>query len=203
MTLKSLYARAVRKLKGVVLVDSHIHPSSKVEPGSHVVGSTFDRHSYCGYDCSILYADIGAFCSLANHLTIGGAHHPLDYVSTSPVFLSHKDSVSEKFARHDYLPLVRTRIGNDVWVGDRAMIRAGVSIGDGAVVGMGSVVTRDVPPYAIVAGNPARLLRMRFEQRIIDGLLALRWWDYDDDELRRIGPLIPDPEALLREKGIT
>jgi acetyltransferase-like isoleucine patch superfamily enzyme len=202
MGLRSFYARAFKKVRGAAVIESRIHPTSKVEPGSQVVGSSFDRHSYCGYDCTILHAEIGAFCSIANNVTIGGAQHPFEYVSTSPVFLSHKDSVRTKFARHDYLPVVRTQVGNDVWIGERAMIRAGTHIGDGAVVGMGSVVTRDVPPYGIVAGNPARLIRMRFDQPVIDGLLALRWWEFDDEELRRIGPLIPDPVALLKEKGI-
>lgn len=199
--LADLYFKIVRKARGRNLSGSRINPTSKVEAGSVVVGSTFDRHSFCGYDCTILHTDIGAFCSIAGRVAIGGAHHPIEYVSTSPTFLSHRDSVKAKFARHDYLPVVRTSIGSDVWIGEGCFIKAGVRIGHGAVIGMGSVVTRDVPDYAIVAGNPARLVRMRFEQPIIDGLLKMAWWKMPDKELRRIGPLIPDPEALLRQEG--
>lgn len=201
MNLQSLYFKLWRKLRGKNLSHSKIHPTSKVEAGSVVVGSTFDRHSFCGYDCTILHANIGAFCSIAGRVAVGGAHHPIEYVSTSPVFLSHRDSVKAKFARHEYLPVLHTSIGSDVWIGEGCFIKAGVRIGHGAVVGMGSVVTKDVPDYAIVAGNPAKLIRMRFEQRIIDGLLELQWWTMPDEELRRIGPLIPDPEALLRQEG--
>lgn len=197
-----LYARLLRKLRGSAVRGSRIHATSKVESGSTVVDSSFDRHSFCGYDCSILNADIGAFCSIAGSVTIGGAHHPVEYVSTSPVFLSHRDSVRAKFSQHDYLPRTRTHVGNDVWIGERVLVRAGVRIGDGAVVGMGSVVTRDVPDYAIVAGNPARLLRMRFDEDVVAGLLRLRWWECSDAELRRLAPLFTDPRALLRQEGL-
>ena len=93
----------------------------------------------------------------------------MHFVSTSPVFLSHRDSVKAKFSRFDYLDLPRTRIGSDVWIGHGAHVRAGVEIGHGAVVGMGSVVTKDVPPYSVVGGNPARVLRMRLSEENING----------------------------------
>ena len=201
MRLTDFYFKIMRKARGKNLAYSRIDASSKVEAGSVVVDSTFDRNSFCGYDCTILHADIGAFCSFAARVSVGGARHPIEYVSTSPVFLSHRDSVKAKFARHDYLPVIRTVIGNDVWIGERVSIKAGVRIGHGAVIGMGSVVTKDVPDYAIVAGNPARIIRMRFSEPIIRGLLKMQWWKMPDDELRRIGPLIPDPEALLRQEG--
>lgn len=198
----TLYAKALRKLRGTALTDSHVHPTSKIEPGSRLTSSTFDRHSYCGYDCSFVHVDVGSFCSIANGVTIGGAQHPVHFLSTSPTFLSHRDSVKAKFAEHVYNPAFRTTVGNDVWIGERALIKAGVTIGHGAVIGMGAVVTRDIPPYAIVAGNPARLIRMRFSQPVIDGLLKLRWWDFSDDDLRRIGPIAPEPETLLRQEGL-
>ena len=167
-----------------------------------MLNSTMGRHSYCGYKCTFLDVDIGAFCSIANEVMVGGAHHPVEYVSTSPVFLSHRDSVRTKFARHDYLPIVRTTIGNDVWLGQRCLIRAGVTIGDGAVVGMGAVVTRDVPPYAIVGGNPARIIRMRFDDEVVTALLRWKWWALPDEELRRIGPMMDRPAELLKREGL-
>lgn len=201
MNFLGLYFKIRRTLRGKNLAGSQIDPAAKVESGSTVIGSTFDRHSFCGYDCTILHVDIGAFCSIAGRVSIGGAHHPVEYVSTSPVFLSHRDSVKAKISRHDYLPIVRTVIGSDVWIGEGCFIKAGVRIGHGAVIGMGSVVTKDVPDYAIVAGNPARLIRMRFAQPLIDGLLRMQWWTWSDAELRRIASLVPDPEALLRQEG--
>jgi acetyltransferase-like isoleucine patch superfamily enzyme len=126
----------------------------------------------------------------------------MEFVSTSPVFLSHKDSVKVKFARHHYLPAVRTIVGNDVWIGEGVFIKAGVTIGDGSVVGMGAVVTRDVAPYSIVGGNPAQFIRLRFEQEVVDALLRMKWWELPDSELRRLGPMFNDPRAMLQSQGL-
>jgi chloramphenicol O-acetyltransferase type B len=197
-----LYARLLRKLRGSAIRDSRIDPTSKVESGSTVVGSTFDRHSFCGYDCAILNADVGAFCSIASRVAIGGAAHPVHFVSTSPVFLSHKDSVKAKFSRHDYLPVVRTVVGHDVWIGEGVFVKAGVTIGHGAVVGMGSVVTRDVAPYTIVAGNPARVIRSRFDPPTVKALLRMSWWDLEEEELRRLAPMFDRPQEMLRKEGL-
>jgi acetyltransferase-like isoleucine patch superfamily enzyme len=192
-----LLFKILKKLRGSAIQNSVIDKSSKIESGSIVVNSQFSKHSFCGYDCSILNCHVGSFCSIANRVIIGGVSHPMEFVSTSPVFLSHKDSIKAKFADHIYLPALRTAIGNDVWIGEGAYIKAGINVGHGAVIGMGSIVTHDVPPYAIVAGNPARLIRHRFSDEIIQGLLASKWWDWPDARLHSLGPYINDPEVFL------
>lgn len=201
MSLLFFYSRALKKLRGSAIRASTIHSTSRIEAGSTIFSSTFGKHSFCGYDCSILNCSIGSFCSIASRVCIGGVAHPVNFVSTSPVFLSHRDSVKAKFARHDFLPMVRTSIGNDVWIGEGAYIKAGVSIGHGAVVGMGSVVTKDVEPYAIVAGNPAKVIRMRFDQRIIEALLQMAWWDLPESELAKISEYFDRPTELLTREG--
>lgn len=197
-----IFSRLLKKARGSAIAGSAIHRTSKIESGSTIVSSNFDRHSFCGYDCTFIDCDVGAFCSIAGGVVVGGARHPMEYVSTSPVFLAHRDSVTTKFSRHPYRWTARTTIGNDVWIGEKCLIKAGVTIGHGAVVGMGSVVTKDVPPYAIVAGNPARLIRIRFQPNVVEALLKLEWWNLPDEELRRLAPLFPDPEALLRQEGL-
>lgn len=91
----------------------------------------------------------------------------------------------------------RTSIGNDVWIGESAIIKQGVSVGDGAIIGMGSIVTHDVPPYSISAGNPAREVRKRFPQNQIDCLLEIKWWDLGDDQLAHYAENIKNPEKFI------
>lgn len=195
-------ARLQKRLRFSALRNTVIGFDATVEAGSQVVDTTIGRHSFCGYDCIILNAEIGAFCSIAQEVTIGGAAHPTHFVSTSPVFLSHRDSVKFKFARHVYEHLPRTIIGHDVWIGYRATIRSGVTIGTGAVIGMGAVVTKDVAPYSIVGGNPATNLRFRFDKDVIDALLKSKWWDWDKERLTQAATLFTDPREFLRSEGL-
>lgn len=200
--LRYLVARLQKRSRLSAVRKSVIHETSVIEPGSQIVQVEMDRHSYCGYECSIINAHIGSFCSIADQVFIGGSAHPLEYVSTSPVFLNHRDSVKAKFAHHEFLKLPRTEIGNDVWIGHGARIKAGITIGHGAVVGMGAVVTKEVRPYAIVAGNPAREVRRRFEDRIVEALLRSAWWTFDDDRLREAAKLFTNPEAFLESEAL-
>jgi acetyltransferase-like isoleucine patch superfamily enzyme len=200
-----LYSKILKKLRGAAVHKSQIHATSSIHSGTLLLRSSIERHSYCGYDCSMIFTNVGPFTSIGSRVTIGGATHPMHFVSTSPVFLSHRDSVRTKLARHDYLPSIATSIGADVWIGDGAYIKAVVSIGHGAVIGMAAVVTRDVPPYAIVGGNPARLIKYRFPDALCAGLLESRWWDLSDTELAELGHLIVEPEAFvaaIKEKAV-
>lgn len=146
---------------------------------------TFGRGSYGGLKVSHWGESarlcVGSFTSFADGVKVYlGGEHRTDWVTTYP-FTVLWESASF-FTGH---PKTKgdVNIGSDVWVGTEALIFSGVTIGDGAVVGARSVVTKDVPPYAIVAGNPASLVRYRFSQERINGLLAIRWWEWDDDRI--------------------
>lgn len=119
--------------------------------------------------------DIGRFCSIANNVTIGlnRAQHPLDWLSTHPV-----NSIHEA-AYENSVPASKTIIGNDCWIGHGATILAGVKIGDGAVIGANALITKDVPAYSIVAGNPGRIIRYRFDEELIRQLVDIKWWELD------------------------
>ena len=123
------------------------------------------------------FIEIGSYCSIAENVTIfGGGEHNTDWVTTFPLRLAYGDSLGGK----DGHPATKgkTRIGNDVWIGFGATILSGVTINDGAVIGACSLVSKDVLPYAIVGGNPARLLKFRFTQEQIQELLKIRWWTW-------------------------
>lgn len=196
--LQYFWSKGLRVLRGPAIRSSQVHPSSVVQAGTAFIHSSLDRHSFVGYDCTVEHAHIGPFCSLGNNLSIGGATHPVHFVSTSPVFLSHKDCVKAKFSHHDFLPEIFTTIGADVWIGKGAFLKSGISVGVGAVVGMGAVVTKDVPAYAIVGGNPAQIIRYRFDQPTIDALMASQWWTWPDDKLHEFGQYFNNPQQFLR-----
>ncbi len=194
-----LWNKALKKLRGSSIVDSSIHPTSKVEAGGQIVNTVMKKYSFCGYDCKIINCTIGAFCSIADGVIIGGAMHPIDWVSTSPVFYFGKDSVKKKFSEFNRPKDKSTTIGNDVWIGDRAIIKAGVQIADGAVIGMGSIVTKDIGPYEIWAGNPARFIRKRFNDEIISKLEESNWFNYDDDDISALAEYIRNPEEYIKK----
>lgn len=189
--------KLLRKLRLKGVHSSEVHSTSKLESGTMFYYSKLDRHSFCGYDCDIAHAHIGSFVSIANNVVLGGGRHPMEWVGMSPVFYEGRDSVKAKFSTHHREPSLRVNIGSDVWIGRSAIVLPGVEVGVGAVVGAGAVVTKSVPPYAIVAGNPARLIRYRFDEPTIKRLLASCWWEYGDDNLYRLGPYFNDVNKFL------
>ena len=150
------------------------------------IGGKFGTGSYCADDCFLL-CDIGKFCSIGNRVRIIIGTHPADtWVSTHPAFFSDKKQAGFSFTdKALFKELERTAagnfvtIGNDVWIGDDVRILQGVTVGDGAIIAAGAVVTKDVEPYSIVGGVPAKTIRMRFEQEEIFFLESFRWWEKD------------------------
>lgn len=138
------------------------------------------------------YTEIGKYCSIANDAVIGAREHPLEYFSTHPV--SH-DCVNYPGKEK------KTIIGNDVWIGTRAFIKKGVTIGDGAVIAANAVVTKNIPPYAVAAGVPTKIVKYRFEDEIIEELLKLQWWNFPHNKLQNLQNL-PIEEALQKLKEI-
>jgi acetyltransferase-like isoleucine patch superfamily enzyme len=143
-----------------------------------LVGVSIGDYSYIGGNCKIQYATIGKFCSIGPDVRIGLGIHPTHFKSTYPGFYTNSDYYRvDKLYNFDGEEYKKVEIGNDVWIGARATILDGVKVGDGAVIAAGAVVTKDVPPYAIVGGVPAKVIKYRFDDKRIKELLNEQWWD--------------------------
>ena len=170
-----------------------------VTVGRHTYGQP-RIHSYAGSERAVR---IGSFCSIAPDVQIvTGGIHPANWVSTYPFRIQWR----MEGAYQDGMPSTRgdIEIGNDVWIGTGALILSGVSIGHGAVIGARSVVTRDVPAYAIASGAPARVIRYRHSEENIRQLLGIRWWDWPDEKVREAVPLLSSDrvEQFLQRYGV-
>ena len=182
MTLKALFARIARRFRR--------QGSPNIQPGAIIRNSTLGFCSYIGPECRVFRAEIGAFVSVGPRVIIGETEHILEHD-----FLSNSLLTNAERAAYDADRAHRTVLEADCWVGAGAVIRKGVSIGHGAVVGAGAVVIRDVPPYAIVGGVPARLIGMRLDETRRSTLEATRWWQMSPERLLAIreGGELPPP----------
>lgn len=137
--------------------------------------TSLGNYNYIGHYTMTLNAEIGSYCSIASGVKIGQGDHDLKCVSTSTHIYGSKHGITN----HNDCEK-KTVIGNDVWIAANVCIKQGVNVGTGAVVGAGAVVTKDVPPYAIVAGVPAKVIRYRFDDETIKMLLESKWWELDE-----------------------
>ena len=160
-----------------------------------VAESAFGDYSYVVNDSDIIYTTLGKFCSIAAHTRINPGNHPLGRVMLSHV--SYRSSAyglgPDEAGFFDWRRSSPVTLGHDVWIGHGAVVLPGLSIGTGAAVGAGSIVTKDVPPFAVVVGNPGRVLRLRFAESVVADLLAIAWWDWPHE---RLGAAMADIRAL-------
>lgn len=171
----------------------------EIGKGSRVAHSVIGDYSYCDRYADIANADVGKFANIAAFTRIGATDHPLDTASChhflyrSDDYWDDADRDAAWFAKRRAR---RATIGHDTWIGAGAMVKPEVTLGHGAVVASGAVVTKDVAPYTIVAGTPAKLLRLRQPTEIAERLIALAWWDWPHERLRQT---LQDFRALSAE----
>lgn len=178
-----------------IVQDSIIEDYVSINRRNYILRSNIGHFSYTGIGTMIRSASIGSFCSLSWNVSIGGGDHDFDHVTTSPLWrfgmmdddVNHDDN-KELQKRFEIQP--DCKIGNDVWIATNAVILRNVTIGDGAIIGAGAVVRKDVEPYSIVAGVPAKPLKKRFDDKLIEALLDLAWWDWPVDVIRANTDLI-------------
>lgn len=164
---------------------SFIHSDVRLLECSTINNSEIHSYSYLGKNCLVQNTTIGKFCSIANDVLIGLGNHPLDLLSTSPVFYRVANPLQVKLINKnlDIIEYKPIEIGNDVWIGTRSIIMDGVTIGHGAVIAANSVVTKNIPAYAIVGGVPAKIIKYRFPEEKIEKLLVSKWWEKSIDKI--------------------
>lgn len=197
MKLLYYWSKILLKFRGKSIRGSKLQKTTKINSGSNIVNSTIGKYTYCGYDCWIIETQIGNFCSISNNVRIGGPNHPIDWVSMSPVFYVGRNKFNKHFYEHEYNPYKCTIIGNDVWIGENTLIKAGVRIGNGTVIGMGSVVTKSIGDYEIWAGNPAKFIKKRFGDDTIEELNKIEWWNLPDEKISEIACYFNSPSKLI------
>lgn len=198
-----------------ISLPSYIYPASQLE-GYNRIGKdvsfcgVLGRGSYIGKN-SIIFGKIGKFCSISSHVTVLTGNHPAEkFVSTSPSFYSTKlqNNISfvdkNLFQEYKYADTENKHhiiVGNDVWIGHGVTIMSGITIGDGAVLAAEAVVTKDVPPYTIVGGVPAKEIKKRFDDKTIKFLLQFKWWDKPIEWINENSHLFTDIKLLMDKYG--
>jgi acetyltransferase-like isoleucine patch superfamily enzyme len=196
------YKNQLLKLgKNVDLKGVSIGYNNFISSNTKLVDVEIGDFSYVSNNSQLINAEIGKFCSIGDGVKIGLGFHPTERVSTHPSFYSNNkifkcfaDSVSFK----EYRPTI---VGNDVWIGSNVMIFGGVKIGDGAILAGGAIITKDVEPYTIVGGNPAKLIKHRFDADVVKKLLDFKWWDKDLSWIQQNYNVFNDTEAFLKFIG--
>ena len=203
MLLKNIFSLPERLFTHIsllcVLQEASVDKTAAICTGVKFYRGKIGKYSYIGNNSFVIDTDIGNFTSISTDCYIGGTSHPTDWVSTSPVFHKWGNIMKKNFSYHEFEIFKKTVIGNDVWIGNRVMIKAGVKIADGAVVGMGSIVTKDIGPYEIWAGNPAKFIRKRFDDETINELLNTEWWNWDDEKIAEHADKMNNIENFLRK----
>ncbi len=178
----------------------HFEKGVTVEYGSHIQADRIGKYSYINkYSLIEKNTVIGRFCSIAYNVKIGLGSHPIDWMSTHSFaydpkykFVKENDKIQNDLKKE-------TSVGNDVWIGANAIVLAGVTIGDGAIIGANSLITKDVEPYSIVYGTPAKFQRYRFDKQIIERLLSIKWWEWEDKKIKNKIALFKNPLLTLSQ----
>jgi chloramphenicol O-acetyltransferase type B len=172
----------------IISVNSTVHKNCHILQGSILNSVILESYSYINKNCVLQNVNIGRFCSIATNVQIGLGNHPTNLLSTSTLFYKKKNTFGIELIDKDinFSEYKTTFIGHDVWIGSSAIILDGVEVGLGAIIAAGAIVTKDVPPYAVVAGVPARIIKYRFSDEQIQILLESKWWEKEPQEILRL-----------------
>ena len=183
----------------VIAGEVTFEPPVRIHAGVTMRHCSIGAYSYVSNASNLRFVTCGRYCSLGDRIDSAPPGHPAHWLSSSAFFYDDKFEQGLTPTPLDFTPQEPITIGNDVWIGSKVTIMGGVTIGDGAIVALGAVVTKDVEPYTIVGGVAAKPIRKRFDDKLIEDLLAFRWWRYDIGAARKSGLAVDwkQPERAL------
>lgn len=205
-----------RRLKNKVIIEKTAYVSkdtvfegaNRITRGCKIYGSRFGYGSYVGTNTTLANISVGRFSCIGPNVKQIIGEHPLNFVTMHPAFYSIRKQIGfsfvkeqrvEEFRYADISTKTSIIVGNDVWIAAECRLLEGIKIGDGAAILAGAVVTKDVPPYAVVGGVPAKIVRYRFEQEDVDWLMKLKWWDKDSEWLKKYASYFNDVKRMREE----
>lgn len=193
---RSSFAKGAIVKEGCAIFDSSFDNNTAVYQNCTLSHTHFGAYSYVNENAAMGNLTLGRFTSIGPEFICGYGEHPTNFVTTSPIFYSTRKQCGISFTETSrYDEQHQTVIGNDVWIGARTFVRDGVKIGDGALIAAGAVVTADVPDYAIMGGVPAKLIRYRFPEDVVQQLLEIQWWNWSEDRLRAAQSQLAQPDV--------
>lgn len=183
---------------GCDIINSEFGKNNFLGENVTLTNSFLGDYSYINSGSKLRNTKVGKFCSIGPNVQIILGKHPFDFVSSHPTFYANNKPF-ETFSDFNYIDEYdNVVIGNDVWIGEGVLIPGGVTIGDGAVITARAVVTKDVEPYSVVGGVPAKFIKYRFTTEIIEEIKASKWWDWPDDKLKASHKLFHKPEFFIK-----
>lgn len=183
------------------ITDTYIGKYTEIGRNNSIAESSINDYSYTCENCQIIYSEIAKFVNIASYVRLNPGQHPMQWISQHH-FLYRKEMYGfgeDDNAFFQWRKSQKVIIGNDVWLGHNSVVMGGITVGDGAVIGSSSVVTKDVPPYAVVAGVPAKVIKHRFSEKIIKKLLEIKWWEWPHEIIMERLNDFKDPEYFIKQ----